>query len=488
MSIQNIVGTTLKITDDTGDTITEFGYEGINLIKDALTTPVSTLMSANGFDNNGSVVSFQNLYNLKQATPALRIPLTSNVYVVNDTYEANDDNLAKTRIASLSAIAGNDPVLVLKQDVGGASWIEVDITPTGVQYIDSAGTPINQTWANIIGGVSSIGLGGVLTNSNNAGGQSIINVNDIACSSINSTSYPPPAPSLSSVLTAGNDATNYDINNVNNLNCASINGLTPITLGLTWGDFTSSNAYSNLPNQAYQVYSYPSTTSQYYDRFESYNGSNNYGRLYPSSLEFYDMGSSTTTSYSSNSIQSTNGTDFTITAGSGASTALRLDCSQLIINGVAYSAPPPPPLRWGYYQNSGQYFSIPAGSWYNVGVGSSPIISLSGMTAGGSYTIGIQFSCWIDSAESTGACYLGYSNSNGSWNGNCLYTSGRPCPSLTNGTTFSSPSNTQFTIQDTLIFVAGSSGDLSIDLYLGHNGGTWSGNYYWSFSANILTP
>jgi hypothetical protein len=144
-------------------------------------------------------------------------------------------------------------------------------------------------------------------------------------------------------------------------------------------------------------------------------------------------------------------------------------------------------LRWGYYQNTGQSFFAGGGTFTNVGVGSSPIQTLGGMTPLGSYTIAIQFNCWVDSADTTSSCYISYNNSAGSFTGNNLYTSGTPCPNTTATGVYPYGSSTQFTIQDTLIFVAGNSGELELDLYFGTTAG-FSGNYKWSLSAQIITP
>jgi hypothetical protein len=109
------------------------------------------------------------------------------------------------------------------------------------------------------------------------------------------------------------------------------------------------------------------------------------------------------------------------------------------------------------------------------------------MTPFGSYTIAIQFNCWVDSADTTSSCYLGYSSTAGSFTGNNLYTNSTPCPNTTAVGVFPSGSSTQFTIQDTLIFVAGSSGELYLDLFFGTGVG-WSGYYKWSLSAQIVSP
>ena len=265
----------------------------------------------------------------------------------------------------------------------------------------------------------------------------------------------------------------------------TINGLSPTTIGLNWVDFTGSNAYANLPSQAYQVASGSATTSQFDSHFQSSNNGILLSRLYYDQLLFLNSSSSTTTTYNSTSINNDDSNAFTITAGSSASQPLNLNCSQLIINGVPYTPTTPIPLRWGYYNNVGQGFSCGGGSYTNVGIGSSPIQYLSGMSPYGSYTIAIQFSCWVDNAEPSSSCYISYNNINGSFTG--LYDTGTPCPNTIASGVFPYGDSTQFTIQDTIIFVAGASGELALDLYFGTNTG-WSGNYKWSLSAQIITP
>lgn len=137
---------------------------GINLTMDILTTPISTIINPSGFDTGGQQVSFTNLYNLKQATPALRIPATTNVYVVNNTYEANDDNLAKTRIASLSAIPAQDTKLTLKANTGGAVWEEADLTQNTLTYIESNTTTHTKPLIELVNTIPTYVVSG---NSNN---------------------------------------------------------------------------------------------------------------------------------------------------------------------------------------------------------------------------------------------------------------------------------------------------------------------------------
>jgi hypothetical protein len=434
-------------------------------------------------------VSWSNFYLLKEATQALRLPATANILVANDTFEANDNNLAKTRIASMSAVASVNPQLTLKADTGGAVWEEADLTQNGLTWINNTGSSFTKSWYDIISSPSAPqDIASVLGVGTNAGGLNITNLNNVDLVSINSTSYPPPnTASLGDVMSVNNVAsTNLNMNNWDIQNVNTINGLSPVVLGLQWSDFTGTNAFSNLPNQAYQVDSGGNNTSQYYDRFAVFNSATpSYTTINNAGMELLDVNSSTTTYYGSNNISSNNATAFTITAGASASQPLNLNCSSLVINGVAYSVPSPPPLRWGYYTNVGQSFSASSGTYTNVGVGSSPIQTLSGMTPSGSYTIAIQFNCWVDNADTTSSCYINYNNVNGSFQG--LYDNGTPCPNTTAVGVYPYGSSTQFTIQDTIIFVAGNSGELYLDLYFGTSAG-FSGNYKWSLSAQIISP
>lgn len=137
-------------------------------------------------------VSWENFYLLKEATPALRIPDASNIYVVNNTYEANDNNLAKTRKATLSAVSATDPTLALEILTTGE---KATLTQDTLTYLDmSGGTPVSASWASIIAGN--------------------------------------PTPSLSGVLAVGNSAGTFDIDMSGNdiLNCASITSIGDLLL------------------------------------------------------------------------------------------------------------------------------------------------------------------------------------------------------------------------------------------------------------------
>jgi len=72
--------------------ITASNDVGVVIRNNILTTPITTLMNVNGFTTGADNVSFTNIYDLKKATPALRLPATNDILVVNNTLEANDNN------------------------------------------------------------------------------------------------------------------------------------------------------------------------------------------------------------------------------------------------------------------------------------------------------------------------------------------------------------------------------------------------------------
>lgn len=129
---------------------------GLILLQDLLNPPnqLRTTINNTGIEQNdasGNItidVSWENLKNLKLATPALRLPATSNIFVVNDTYEANDNNLAKTRKATLSAVSATDPTLELEDITSGE---KATLTQDTLTYLSAtAGTPVSASWASII--------------------------------------------------------------------------------------------------------------------------------------------------------------------------------------------------------------------------------------------------------------------------------------------------------------------------------------------------
>ena len=438
--------------------------------------------------NNGDPtlnVSWSNFYLLKEATQALRLPITANILVANDTIEANDNNLAKTRIASMSALPSVNTQLTLKADTGGAVWEEADLTQNGLTYIDNTGISTSATWTSILAGATPT-LTQVLSAGNDATGASIINVNDIQLSTINGSAYPPPTAGFDIVLLNGNNAgaSNMDMNNnnitsVNNINVNTINNLTPTTIGLTWGDFTGSNAFTNLPNQEYSVDNGTGLqTDQKCDYFRaSSTALNGYNELTATGMEIVDLNSTTSTLYQSNNLTIQNGTAYTITQTSGQN--VNINCGQLVINGQVYK----PLITYETHSNSN--FGISSGTFFAIG---SPI-TWSGLTPSQSYTASIQFSMSCDTYESSSSIYLDYSNSSGSWSSNTYSSSSYPCPQTGSNTTFSGASGYScFTIIDSIYFQADSFGQLNIQLNGGHNGGTWNTNYRWTFIGTILQP
>jgi hypothetical protein len=98
----------------------------------------------------------------------------------------------------------------------------------------------------------------------------------------------------------------------------------------------------------------------------------------------------------------------------------------------------------------------------------------------------VNFIVFIDSYESSGAMYLDTYNSSGLIPFQ-TYSSSRPVARTGNSNTFGGGTS-QFVFNDWISFTTDTNGQLVMDLYLGHNGGTWSGNYYFSMFANILSP
>jgi len=433
-------------------------------------------------------VSWSNFYLLKEATQALRLPITANILVASDTIEANDNNLAKTRIASMSALPSVNTQLTLKADTGGVVWEEADLTQNGLTYIDATGITSTATWTDIITGSATPNLTAVLNAGNDAGAYSLLNVNDIQLTSINSTIYPPPnTASWDNTLTISNIANqNIDMNgnnilNCNNINTSTINNLSPTTLGLNWGDFTGSNAFANVPNQAYQVDAGGNNTSQYYDRFAVFNSATPcYTTINSAGMELLDVNSATTTYYGSNTISSNNATAFTITAGTSSSQPLNLNCSQLNINSIPYS--PPRPVFYGSGSNG---FSLGGGSWANQG---AIYTFQTGLTANTAYIMSVNFIVWTNLFQNDSAMYVDFYNSATTYQP-ATYSQSRPVACIGNaGGTFSTGGTTsQFVFNDWVSFTTDSNSQLVMEFYLGSGSG-WSGTFYWSMFANIISP
>jgi hypothetical protein len=170
-NIQEYSDVEINYFSTSGDKISNVSANGLSLITDALTTPIQTIISGGGFDTGGQQVSFSNLYNLKQATPALRIPATTNVFLLENSVQVEDETTLPTRMANISAIATLNPQLTLKANTGGAVWEEADLTQNGVSYIAPAGTTTTRTWTEILNssGTSNT-LDQVLSNGNTATG------------------------------------------------------------------------------------------------------------------------------------------------------------------------------------------------------------------------------------------------------------------------------------------------------------------------------
>ena len=376
--------------------------------------------------------------------------ITANVdYNGGLAYEYNDN-------------AGNDTTISIKatNTTGKIRCYNAGISALAPVDFEASVLTLN---GNPIGGATPT-LSQVLTAGNDATGASITNVNDIQLSSINGSVYPPAVAGFDIVLLNGNNAgaSNMDMN----------------TIGLTWGDFTGSNAFTNLPSNAYSVDNGTGLfTDQTANAFRATDTAlNGYGELTATGMEIRDLNSSTSTTYNSNNLTIQNGTAYTITQGSGQN--INVNCGQFVVNGVPFKVP----IYYETHTNSN--FGISSGSFQAIG---SPI-TWSGLTPSQSYYASIQFSMSCDNFENSGSIYLDYSNSSGSWTSNTYSGSSYPCPQTGGSNTFSGASGYScFTIIDSIQFTADSFGQLNIQLNAGHNGGTWNTNYRWTFIGTIIS-
>ena len=147
--------------------------------------------------------------------------------------------------------------------------------------------------------------------------------------------------------------------------------------------------------------------------------------------------------------------------------------------------PPAPVYRTLFYSSNSGSFSLSSGSWQPQGT--QYTFALTPNTA---YIMSVNFSLFTTTYEATGAMYLETFNNNGLYPPQ-TYTSSRPVARIGDNNTFSTGGSgtSQFVFNDWINFTTDSNGQLIMDLYLGHNGGgTWSGNYYWSMFANIISP
>ena len=469
-----------------GDNTYASGANGISILEDVLTTPNGITMNSVGISyDNGTTITSTSWDDISTRVAQLSAiapnGLNASLLAVNDTISIQNADTAPTRVINTQAgdTTGGTHF--------GVAWVgntlpfvmeTLDATPLEVKdttfQLNDTITPLLTTmtastltsgassasWATIIAGSGAPTLFDVLNTNNSASGLSITNVNDIQLSTINSSAYPPPTPNLDTVLLAGSNAgasnidmNGNDINGVDNINVITINNLTPTTLGLTWADFTGTNANNNLPSLSYQVFNGSSTTNQYADKFDV-NLSGFTTTINTTGMTLFDSGSATTTSYLSNNIQSTNGTAFTITAGFGASQPLNLECSQLNINSVAYQ--PPRPVFWGGSSNA---FMISSGSFQNVGT----LIALS-LTANTNYILRYSLTIYNTIYDGTFNMYPQFYNASGNWDSQ-TWNSTRPSNAISNNSAFSGATS-QFIVNDWVSFTADSNGQLLLDLYL----------------------
>ena len=340
--------------------------------------------------------------------------------------------------------------------------------------------------------ISNPTLSQVLTASDNANSLSISNLSNLGVSTINGSAYPPSVatPSWNDTLNVSSSASqsislnNNDINSVNNLQVNTINGGSITTIGLLWSDFSNTNAYNNLPNQAYALQNTSGTIIQsqhLYDRFQidDTGGFPTNMTLNSNSLSFTDNTSSTTTSYSTNNISSQNGTAFTITAGSGGSglQSLNLNCSALVINGTTFSPTTP---KLSQITSSTTSWSISAGSFNNVATGTFSFAS--GWSGNKEFQLLVSFNNY-NSTENTGVMYIEFLDSMFNPSNPYCFNSTTPCFN-THGNSFTG-NYTLFSIADRIqLNNTTASPTFNFVIYLGHNGGTWTGNAKYTF---ILT-
>jgi hypothetical protein len=484
----NIDDAEVEIIDGTSGINTKLEYDRLTLTGNYIPYNTNNIVS-----NTGMVVSAtDNLNNIQYNTSSTYTDLniqrqpqttfqtetTGTNFIDGVFYQTNNTFTSPTDNTRLSMKSSSTAGTITCYNVATSTSAPLDFQASALT-LNGAPFP-----------VSTPDLTAVLTAGNNASLLSITGLNNVDLSTINSTSYPPATPSWDTTLSVSNVAfqdinMNFnDILNCDNINLNTINGLSPTVIGLNWADFTGTNAYANLPNNVYEVFSSPNYTRQYSNSFEVYETTApSYTTLGITGMNLVDITSGTSTTYGSNNIQSTNATAFTITAGSGASQILNLNCSQLVINGSAYP-PAIPTLRQLFYSNNSGSFSVSSGIWATQGTAYT--FNLQPNTG---YIMSVNFSLYTSTYEATSAMYLETFNSNGFYPPS-TYTNGRPVAQTGANNTFSTGGSgtSQFVFNDIISFTTDNNGQLIMDLYLGHNSGTWAGNYYWSMFANILSP
>jgi hypothetical protein len=274
---------------------------------------------------------------------------------------------------------------------------------------------------------------------------------------------------------------------VNDIQVNTINGGSITSIGLLWSDFTNTTAYTNLPNQAYALQNTSGSIQQSQQLFDRFQIDDTGGgvpinmTLNSSSLSFTDNTSSTTTSYSSNTISSQNGTAFTITAGSGISglQALNLDCSSLVINGTTYT---PQTAKLSQIVSSTANWTIGAGSFTSVASGS--ITFASSWSGIKEFQLSVCFNNY-NSSENTGVLYIDFFDAIMNTYTPSCFNAATSCMN-THGSSFTG-SYTLFSFTDRIqINNSFSSTTFGFNIYLGHNNSfsSWGGDAKYTF---ILT-
>ena len=537
VSLNTFSGTgTLTITQGINTTPNGIGMSAVGIAYDNGTTTTST-----SWDTLSNKIA-----SLSAVAPNA---LNASLLVVNETISIQNEDTAPTRVINTSAgsntggehfgvawvgnslpfvmetldatdLVVQDTILNIKQGGGGTNQIILNSSSATITITDGTNT-------NILTPVASAPvLSSVLSAGNNAGGQSITNVNDIACVSINSTSYPPPAPSLSSVLSAGNNAGGQTIDGVYNINTTFINGSSITSVGLLWSDFNAQNAYNNLPSSnAYALdnsigsqaetratgfYCYnngslmgqscstlitPYTWSQQVASNEwlryDYNGGSAYFKL------GYDNGSNGTTfSQIDNGVfisyQKSFSTGyewrgrFIMEADNGLIIQskdetnniykpIKLNASDCFLNDGVSSVSLKPKIT-GVINGSANW-SIGAGGWNNIV--SATFGMSSAWTGSKNFAVSLSFNNY-DAQENTASLYY-YVVENGTTFYPYTSSSSYAVPCFAHSG-YANNSTTATTTD--ILIINNTSGGSTISLYINiaHNGGTWSGNGFWSFT------
>lgn len=310
-----------------------------------------------------------------------------------------------------------------------------------------------------------------------------------------------------------------DIYGVDNIQLNTINGMSPTTIGLTWTDLNGTNAYANLPNQSWSVWSGSQQTNLTAGGFNTTDSNSNQSSLGSTSLVFsyatntfvylgynggtpslnigYSGGGSqdpnsilngkslflSEWNYSSNSryylTLETNPSSNNNEIISGDQTygyvPLNLVCSQLLVNGSPLPVNTPKITANGYSTIS---TSFGAGSWTNV---VSAGFNFTGAWTGYK-TFQISFTLTSTAGyEPTGAGYIQIQTTAGTYN---PYANNVSYPTATGGnnSTFSTSGTSTINFTDVINIDNGNSTGATFYLYLGHNGGTWNVGGTWSFT------